>query len=439
MTLGALVDVGVPLELIDEAIQSLGIPGLRLEAEQVRRHAMRALKVHVHCPHEHSHRHLSDILAMIEHGVGGKALTRGAAELAAAIFTRLAEAEAKVHGMPLEKVHFHEVGAADSIADIVGAAVGLDYLELDAIYASAVPTGTGTIKIAHGTCSIPAPATAELLRGVPVAVSQVPFELTTPTGAAILKTVVKAFVPVPGMTIATIGYGAGGRDLPDQANLLRLMIGESVDPAEWENHTIASDQHYHGHSHDHSLGHEHRHGDHLHEHDDHSHDHKHEHQHEHKHEHEHHDAETVWVLETNIDDMAGEMIGYCISRLWEANPLDLFSTAIQMKKQRPGVKLTLLCRKNDIPKFETLLFRHTSTLGIRRWPVERTVLEREKATVTTKWGEIQGKIATLPDGSTRFTPEFDSAQKIAEDHDIPLADVYFESQKSFENFCDGKK
>ena len=141
------------------------------------------------------------------------------------------------------------------------------------------------------------------------------------------------------------------------------------------------------------------------------------------------------MLETNIDDMTGEMIGYCISRLWEANPLDLFSTAIQMKKQRPGVMLSLLCRKSDIAKFEAMLFRHTSTLGIRRRPVERTILERGKATVTTQWGEIHGKTAKLPDGSTRFTPEFDSAKKIADHHDIPLVDVYFESQKSFENLC----
>jgi len=425
MTLGALVDAGVPLEWIDRAIQALGVPGLQLEAETVQRHAMRALRVHVQCPHEHAHRHLSDILAMIDTAKTAGALTSNAAKLAGSIFRKLAEAEAKVHGTDIESVHFHEVGAADSIADIVGAAVGLDYLQLDAIFASAVPTGIGTIKIAHGTCSVPAPATAELLKGVPIAASDVHFELTTPTGAAILATTVKAFIPMPAMTVTTIGSGAGGRDLPNQANLLRLMIGETDNIDEG-----ALDHGYHHHTDEH--GHEH------------THDHEHEHQHDgHDHGHgccggnqklrsEYDYDEIIWVLETNLDDATGEMIGYCIEKLWQAEPLDVYTTAIQMKKQRPGVKLTVLCHGKQIGRIEAILLEHTTTLGVRRVPALRDVLQREKASVETCWGTIIGKTAILPDGAKRFAPEFDSVKRIAESNNVPLDEIYTAAKAAFQ-------
>jgi uncharacterized protein (DUF111 family) len=440
--------------LIDRAIQSLGVPGLRLEAETVQRHGMRALRVPVRCPHEHAHRHLSDILAMIDTAKDAGALTPNAAGLAGNIFKKLAKAEAKVHGSDIESVHFHEVGAADSIADIVGAAVGLDYLQLDAIFASAVPTGTGTIKIAHGTCSVPAPATAELLKGVPIAASDVHFELTTPTGAAILATTVKAFLPMPAMTITTIGCGAGGRDLPRQANLLRLMIGEATNAGEWEQQAAKYRERLsqtHGspsqetlekyapvttkHEHDHHHNHHHDHG-HGHHHDyEHTHEHCHEHQHDHAHSHhEHHeyDHDDILVLETNLDDMSGEMIGYCIEKLWQAEPLDVYTTAIQMKKQRPGVKLTVLCRHDQIEPLETVLFEHTTTLGVRRMPMQRNVLHREKANIETRWGTVIGKTAVLPDGTKRFAPEYESAKQIAEANNVTLDEVYTAAKAVFQ-------
>ncbi len=446
MTLGALVDAGVPLELIDRAIQSLGVPGLRLESETVQRHAMRALRVHVICPHEHAHRHLSDILAMIDASHSAGSLTAGAAALAGNIFRKLAAAEAKVHGTDVEKVHFHEVGAADSIADIVGAAVGLDHLKLDAVFASAVPTGTGTIKIAHGTCGIPAPATAELLKGVPIAASDVPFELTTPTGAAILASTVRAFGPMPAMAIATIGCGAGGRDLAEQANLLRLIIGEADDISATTEHG-----HRHEHKHVHDHGHHHD-GEHRHEHDhDHPHEHAHGHLHDHSHEHAEHGGqeghcccggkrkrseyehdEIAWVLETNLDDMSGEMIGYCVEKLWQAGPLDVYTTAIQMKKQRPGVKLTVLCRGEQVELFETILFEHTTTLGVRRVPALRDVLQREKATVETPWGTVDGKTAIFPDGAKRFAPEYESAKRVAESAGVTLDEIYTAAKAAFQ-------
>ncbi|MDR1491624.1 MAG: LarC family nickel insertion protein [Planctomycetaceae bacterium] len=453
MTLGALADVGVPIELLNNAIQSLGVPELRLETENVRRLTMRAIQARVHCPHEHQHRHLSDILAMIDAASQAGSLTSGATKLAKDIFIKLATAESNVHGVELEKVHFHEVGAADSIADIVGAAVGLDYLNPDVIFASAVPTGVGTIKIAHGVCRIPAPATAELLRGIPIAASQIPFELTTPTGAAILATTVKAFLPLPSMVVSRIGYGAGGRDLPEQANLLRLVVGDVADDSkddaitEWkklaahyrspfdDNIVRPSFKKYtkiqqeteprpisqHAHEQEHIQEH-HRHECNEEKEDVYNNEKK---RLEYKHD------EVVWVLETNLDDMTGEMIGFCIEKLWSANPFDVYTTAIQMKKQRPGIKLSVLCRAEQLEEIETILFEHTTTLGIRRVPAFRDVLQRELFNVETRFGTVAGKVAVLRDGNKRFAPEYESAKQIAKTHNVTLDEVYTAAQSAF--------
>ena len=245
MTLGALVDAGVPLETIQQGVDSLGLPSCRLVATEVKKKGFRATKVDVEYEPEHAHRHLHHITDMIDQST----LSGPQQELARRIFTRLGEAEAKVHGTTLEKVHFHEVGAVDSIADIVGGAIGLDVLGVDRIVSSPIPTGTGYVTIAHGRVSIPAPATAELLVGVPLCDSAVTAELTPPTGAAIGATVVDAFGPLPAMTIESIGYGAGTRDLEEQANLVRLLVGEVGD---------------------------------------------------------HQEADQVWVLETNLDDISAE-------------------------------------------------------------------------------------------------------------------------------------
>ena len=372
MTLAALVDVGVDLELLNAAIGSLGLPGCRLRAQEVKKNGFRATQISVDHQPEHAHRHLSHILAMID----ASRLTARHKDLARRIFTRLAEAEAKVHGTTVEKVHFHEVGAADSIADIVGAAVGWDLLGVDRIVASPVPTGMGKVKIAHGECSIPAPATAELLRGVPLAESSIEAELTTPTGAAILATLVDSFGPVPAMTIERIGYGAGQKDLAQRPNILRLLVGQAVDAS------VGDDQ--------------------------------------------------VCVLETNLDDMSGELIGYCTARLWDLGALDVFTTAIQMKKNRPGVKLTVLCRPDDAAAVENVLFSETTTLGVRRSMVARAVLRRQPHTVATPWGPIEGKVGWLRDGQPRFAPEFESCRQIAAAHQVPLREVYEAAQKAFD-------
>jgi uncharacterized protein (TIGR00299 family) protein len=294
-----------------------------------------------------------------------------------AIFQRLAEAEAKVHGTTIEKVHFHEVGAVDSIADIVGAAVGWDLLGAERLVVSHIPTGTGRIKIAHGEVNVPAPATAELLRGIPLAASAVEAELTTPTGAAIVATLAAEFGPVPAMTIEKIGYGAGQRDLPQQANILRLLVGESADAA------TATD--------------------------------------------------TVYVLETNLDDVTGEVIGHCIARLWDAGVLEVYTTAIQMKKNRPGVKLSVLCRAEQIGSIEAIIFRETGTLGIRRWTAARHVLPRETHQVQTAWGPIEGKLSRHANGTVHFSPEYEACRRAAEEHCVPLREVYAAAERAYES------
>jgi uncharacterized protein (TIGR00299 family) protein len=342
-------------------------------AGEVRRRGFRATQVTVEYEPEHVHRHLSHILPMIEAG----RLTPRQKDLARRIFTRLAEAEAKVHGTSPEKVHFHEVGAADSIADIVGAAVGWDLLGAERLVAAAVPTGTGRIRVAHGELSIPAPATAELLRGVPLAESTVSAELTTPTGAAILTTLADGFGPLPAMRIERIGYGAGQRDLAEQPNVLRLLVGQAA----------AADQA---------------------------------------------ECDQVCVLETNLDNTSGELIGYCVTRLWEAGALDVYSTAIQMKKNRPGVKLSVLCRAEDTERMEAILLVETGTLGVRRWHAERRLVARQAHQVETPWGPVEGKVGWLAEGRPRFAPEFESCRQIAAQHGLPLGEVYAAVQRLFD-------
>ncbi len=370
MTLGALVDAGVPLEAISRGIDSLGLPSCRLVATEVKRHGFRATHVTVEHEPEHAHRHLHHITDMID----ASQLTSPQKDLAKRIFTRLGEAEAKVHGTTIRKVHFHEVGAVDSIADIVGAAIGWDLLGAGRIVASPVPTGHGTIEIAHGRCNVPAPATAELLTGVPLADSPVQAELTTPTGAAILTTLVEQYGPLPAMTIARIGYGAGTRELKEQANVLRLVVGESAEGAM---------------------------------------------------------TDVVWMIETNLDDVSGEVIGHCTTKLWEAGALDVYTTAIQMKKNRPGVMLSAMCDAGRLAALEAIIFRETGTLGVRRWSVGRRKLSRQPQQVETPWGAIDGKLANLEGEAPFFSPEYESCRKVADAASVPLRIVVEAAQRAW--------
>jgi pyridinium-3,5-bisthiocarboxylic acid mononucleotide nickel chelatase len=369
MMLGALVDAGIELEAIQAGVASLGLANCRLVAREVKRRGFRATKVDVQHEPEHAHRHLHHITDMIDRSD----LTQRQKELATRIFQRLAEAEAKVHGTTVQKVHFHEVGAVDSIADIVGSAIGIDLLGADRIHVSPIPTGSGTVKIAHGLVSVPAPATAELLQGIPLAASRIESELTTPTGAAIVATVADAFGPLPPMCIERIGYGAGSRDFESQANLVRLLVGHSDAAPE---------------------------------------------------------TDQIWVLETNLDDLSGELIGHTMQRLLDAGALDVYTTAIQMKKNRPAVMLSVLCESERSEALEQILFCETTTLGVRRWPVQRHKLPRRAVRVDTPWGPVDGKLALLADRE-RFSPEYEACRAVAAEHQVPLQQVYEAAQQAF--------
>lgn len=369
--LGALVDAGVDLAAIQSGIESLGLPSVRLVREEVKRCGFRATKIHIEHPPEHAHRHLHHITEMIDRA---EAITPPQKDLAKRIFTRLGEAEAKVHGTTLRKVHFHEVGAIDSIADIVGSAIGLNLLGVDRIVSSPLVLGGGYVTIAHGRVSVPAPATAELLVNVPLAPAIVDFELTTPTGAAIVSTIADEYGALPPMSIQTIGYGAGTKDFKEQPNLVRLILGETSDKQ-------LSDQ--------------------------------------------------IIVLETNLDDISAEVIGHCTTLLAEAGALDVYTTAIHMKKNRPGVMLSALAPPALVSKLEKIIFRETSTLGIRRWPVSRHKLERRPHTVETMFGPVLGKLAILADGTASFSPEYEACRAIAAERNVPLKDVYEAARNAY--------
>jgi pyridinium-3,5-bisthiocarboxylic acid mononucleotide nickel chelatase len=366
MVLGAVIDAGVPVEAIQAALDSLGLP-IKLEVERVKRCGFAATKATVDAKDEENYRFLPDIEAILAKAT----LTPRQRELATTIFRKIAVAEAAVHGMPLERVHFHEVGALDSIADIVGAAVGLDLLGVERFTSSPVPTGSGTVKAAHGIMPVPAPGTLELLKGVPLASSSVQFELTTPTGAAILTSVVTAYSATPEMTVERVGHGAGTKDFLDRPNILRLLVGH----AEPERQRAS-------------------------------------------------ETDTVVVLETNLDDIAPEIIGYCFESLFAAGALDVFAMPIQMKKNRPGVLLSVICEPAKVPELEAILFRETATFGIRRHTAERSKLQREAITFETPWGPVKAKRGWRSDGFEVITPEYEDCARIAREHTIALRDVY---------------
>jgi uncharacterized protein (TIGR00299 family) protein len=365
MTLAALLDAGVDAGAVRAGLESLRLP-IRFEAAKVRKGGFAATQVYIDAPEEDVHRHLPDVEEVLQRGN----LTDRQRDLALRIFRRLAEAEAAAHGMPLDQVHFHEVGALDSIADIAGVAIALDLLGAERITSRSVPTGVGMVKCAHGLMPIPAPGTAALLKGVPLAACSIKGELTTPTGAAILTTVVQEFVEQPAMTIERIGHGAGQRDLLEQPNLLRVFVGTAPVAANLE------------------------------------------------------ERDQVWLLETNLDAVPAEVIGYCFDLLFAAGALDVFTVPIQMKKNRPGVLLSVLAPAEALDAIEAVVFRETGTLGIRRQRVERSKLRREAVTLPTPWGPVQAKRGWRPGGPDIVAPEYEECARIARQHQVPLREVY---------------
>jgi hypothetical protein len=380
MILGALLDAGANLALLRVELARLGLAGFEITRQTVTRGGLRGLKFdvqmvepphegeahgHSHEPAEHGHaphRGLADILALLDHAGYAERVDSRARQ----IFRRLAAAEAKVHGTTIEQVHFHEVGAIDSIVDIVGSILALEQLGIERIDCSPIPLGTGTVHCQHGVFPVPAPATAELMRDGVIAPSDFPAELCTPTGAAILTTLAESFGPLGAMAVEAIGYGAGGREDPGRHNLLRVFVGEPDESGA---------------------------------------------------------ADTVVELAANIDDAPGELIGAAVEMLLAAGALDAWTTPIGMKKNRPAVQLGLLCRPEDVERLEEVLFSQTTTIGIRRHLCQRTKLSRRHVVVETPFGAIRVKVSGRGGRDYTAAPEFDDCARAATAHHVPIKEV----------------
>lgn len=365
MTVGALVDAGAPFEVIDEGLRSLGT-GASFRVERVKRRGVSAAKFHVEGGEQRAHRHLPQILRMID----GSSLPDRAKQDAHRVFERLGEAEARVHGVPVEKVHFHEVGAVDSIADIAGACLALALLDVGRLHCSAVNTGSGTVETEHGTLPVPAPAAAALLEGVPVYARGPAMELTTPTGAAIVSTLCAGFGPLPPMRILAAGYGAGDRDFPEHANVLRALVGEAGGAPE---------------------------------------------------------AVTVAVIEANIDDSTPQVLGYAMERLLGAGALDVALQPVYMKKNRPGTLVSVVAKPEDQERLSALILTETSTLGLRIHHAERRVEGRSIVEVETPHGRVRVKVS----GSGGFAPEYEDCRALASRTGLPLKHIIAEAGRAY--------
>ena len=365
MLVGALADAGADQSTIIDALASLET-GAVVSFERVKRCGIGATKFHVDIQETHPHRHLAHILKMIDQA----ALPERAKTNAAAVFQRLGEAEAAVHQVPIERVHFHEVGAADSIADIVGACLAFELLGVTTIVSSPLNVGSGTVSSAHGILPVPAPATAALLKGKPIYSSGPACELTTPTGAAVAVTLAREFGGLPPLKVRTTGYGAGGRDFPDRANVLRVILGEENGAPE---------------------------------------------------------ATTITVLEANIDDLSPQVLAYAMDRLMEKGALDVTLQPIQMKKGRPGTLLRVLARPEDRETMAQVVFAETSTLGLRTYAAERRVQAREWVNVETSRGQVRMKVS----GDGAYAPEYEDCRKIAQESGAALKDVIAEANFAY--------
>ncbi len=369
MFLAALLDAGLPLEVLREQLALLRLDEVyEINAHKVRKGALEASQIDIRMQDSHRHRHYSDIREMI----AASGFSTRAKELSQAVFLALGRAEAKVHGTSLDEVHFHEVGAVDSIIDTVGAAVGLDYLGVEQLYASALPLGSGTVQTQHGLLPIPAPATLELLTaaGAPTVPSAAQVELVTPTGAAILAALAR--FEQPSMRLLRLGTGAGRRELP-WPNVLRLMLGESGE-----------------------------------------------------------EAQPVVLIETNIDDQGGQALGHVMGLLFAGGALDVFFTPIQMKKNRPAVMLSVICGKADEERLARLLLEQTTTFGMRIQPVCRYEAGRRFETVQTPYGEVVLKLKVLDGRVVQAMPEYEVCARLAEQHSVPLQTVQEAAKRAWE-------
>jgi pyridinium-3,5-bisthiocarboxylic acid mononucleotide nickel chelatase len=377
MILGALVDAGVDPRALIEQLQLLGVEGWKIDFEKVDRSGISSTYARVQTAHEHAHRHLSDILKIIYQSQ----LRQSVKDRAALIFSRLAAAEGRVHNQPIEKIHFHEVGAIDAIIDVCGAAIGFDLLGVNEFISSPLRVGFGMAKMAHGRFPIPPPAVAELLKDKPIYAGDIEGEFVTPTGAAIITSVCERFENLPAMKIESTGYGAGTRDPKGFPNALRLLVGVSE--------ASTAD-------------------------------------------------ETLLMIETNIDDMSPQLFGYVIERALELGALDCYLTQTQMKKNRPGSLISILCRPHEREKFLQLLFAETTTIGARSYEVQRRALARETVAVQTQFGPIDVKVVHT-NGAVKAMPEFDQCRVAAAAANVPLREVQEAAQRAYLSMNDDRR
>ena len=397
MTLGALVDAGVPPEIVTDGLVPLKLDAeFSLHFEKATKHGITGTRAIVgvhpahtshadsHHSHDHGHahhhehgpsRHLSDIFKLLD----DSDLDAEVRDTAKCVFDRLAEAEAKVHNTTKTKVHLHEVSGIDSIVDIVGSVIGLAHLDVDAVYASPLSLGRGFVRCAHGLMPVPVPGTMELLKGVPIHQTDIPKELVTPTGAALITTLSQEFGVMPQMRLDRVGYGAGTRDLEQRPNLLRLCLGEKTSTSDSQT--------------------------------------------------THHHAETdsVDIIETNVDDMSPEITGYVTSQLFEHGALDVFLTPTFMKKGRPATQITVLCPTTHRDELIELLLTETTTFGVRLSSANRVKLRRDFVEIETQWGTIQAKRGYLNGTLIKTVPEYEDCKRLAEQNSIPLRQVYAEA------------
>lgn len=386
MTLGAFVDAGLDVRIVKDQLAQLHLHGYEISAEKVKRAGVTGTKVHViifptdnhihashHDHHQNSHLKFSDIQSIIEKST----LHNDVKGDSIKIFQRLASVEAKIHNTAIEEVHFHEVGAIDAIIDIVGSVIAIKHLGIEKIYFSPIPTGYGYTKCEHGTFPVPAPATIELLKNQLIKSANIEKEITTPTGAAIITTLGEGLLTNPEMKILQVGYGAGSNDNPNIPNLLRIFIGET------------SDQ----------------------------------------------ESDEMWIVETNIDNMSGEILGYVMDKLFDAGAVDVYFTSVQMKKGRPGVIVSSIVSDLNLPSVESVLFSQTTTFGIRKYKVVRQILARELREFDSQLGKVKIKIGKFNGTAKNISPEYEDCKRIAEETNIPLKQVYtIISKELWQNF-----
>ncbi len=366
MTLGAFIDIGVPLSWLKDSLEKLPLKDFDISVESISRSGIKAKSVHVLTKNNLKSRHYSEIKDLVQNSH----LSRKVNQKSLEIFERLATAEAEIHGQPKEKVHFHETGGVDAIVDIVGTALCLEYLGVEKVIASRIPLGTGFVSCQHGTLPVPAPATLSILKGVPVYGTKIPHELVTPTGAAIIASIADSFEELPDIIVEKTGYGAGKRDLKTIPNLLRIIIGtQAIHISDYQKDRIS-------------------------------------------------------VVETSIDDMNPEFFGFLMDRLFKEGALDVYLIPVFMKKNRPGTMVQVLCTEDRKKSVINRILSETTSIGVRYYDVQRSKLVRKNITIKTIYGDVQLKHITNPNGSVRLVPEYEVCKKIAIEKGIPLKTVY---------------